>query len=319
MRTYRQLTSEERYALAALRRQGFSCRRIARSLGRSHSTISREVRRNLSSDGAYRPKHAQSRTHVRRSASRRNRRFAAFEWAIVEYLLRTEQWSPEQIAGRLALHGVLSISHETIYTHIWADKQRGGTLHTHLRQAGKQRRKRYRSNDSRGRLRGKKMIEERPVAADERAELGHLEGDTVMGGHDPHCILTLVDRRSGFTTIGKLPRRSVDETNRVLEKLLRALPFPVRSLTLDNGTEFHGYKDIEEKTGVPIYFATPHHSWERGTNENTNGLIRQYLPKRTTMKNTSQRRCQIIADRLNRRPRKRLGYKTPTEVLNHEH
>ena len=138
-----------------------------------------------------------------------------------------------------------------------------------------------------------------------------------MLGTDRHCLLTLVDRKTGFTIIGKLRARTVEATNRRAIELIRRTARRVRSVTVDNGTEFHGYKAIEAATGADFYFATPHHSWERGTNENTNGLIRQYAPKRTSLANLTQRDCDRIADRLNNRPRKRLDFRTPAECFLH--
>jgi IS30 family transposase len=314
MRTYRQLTSGERYELSALRKQGFSQAAIARALGRHPSTISREIRRNSRKDGGYRAFTAGQKTRGRRSRSRRNQRFSPEHWSLVVNCLR-ELWSPEQISGWLALKGQLSISHETIYRYIWEDRARGGSLYLHLRQSLKQKRKRYGRYDSRGRLAGKRMISERPPGAENRSRVGHLEGDTVIGGSDKDCVLTLVDRKTGYVLIGKLKQRTVEETNRRAIALIRAAGRRTRSLTLDNGTEFHGYKAIETATGARIYFATPHHSWERGTSENTNGLIRQYLPKRRSMAEVDQRLCSRIAAHLNARPRKRLGYRTPAELF----
>lgn len=308
--SYRQLTPEERYALSALRRQGLSQAAIARTLHRHPSTISRELRRN-SRGHWYRPSKAEQMTRGRRSRSRRNLRIQESSWALVVSLLEL-RWSPEQIAGRLRSEGRLRISHETIYRHIWADRRRGGALYKHLRGAQKRRRKRYGAYDSRGRLAGKRSIDERPPGAKNRSRFGHLEGDTVIGT-DRHCILTLVDRKSGFLWIGKLPRRSVQATNERAISLIRGAARPIRTLTLDNGTEFHGYKAIEAATRATIYFAAPHHSWERGTNENTNGLIRQYLPKRRSMAAITQADCNRIAEQLNDRPRKRLGFLTPKE------
>ena len=312
MRTYRQLTSEERYALSAFRRQGYSLRQIARALDRAPSTISREVRRNRRWDG-YRPCTADERTRARRRRSRRNRHFRGADWALVVACLE-EKWSPEQIAGRLSFLGVLWISHETIYRYVWEDKRRGGTLYRHLRQSPKQRRKRYRSYDSRGRLAGKRHISERPPGAENRSRVGHFEGDTMMGSsNDRHCLLTLVDRRTGYTLVGKLERRTVEDTNRKAIELIEHTQRRVRTVTVDHGTEFHGYKDIEARTGARFYFATPYHSWERGTSENTNGLLRQYFPKRKTLAHVTQRECAQAALQLNHRPRKRLGWKTPAE------
>jgi IS30 family transposase len=312
MRRYHQLTSEERYALTALRRQGFSIRGIARALDRAPSTISREIRRNRRKDGGYRAFTADERARGRRSRSRRNRRFRGSDWALVVACLK-KKWSPEQIAGRLWMLGMLWISHETIYRYVWEDKRAGGTLYLHLRQASKQRRKRYRSYDSRGRLAGKRPISGRPPGAENRSRVGHLEGDTVLGSGDKHCILTLVDRKTGFVMIGKLKSRTVKDTNRRAIALIRKAHRPVHTITVDHGTEFHGYKQIEAVTRSKFYFATPYHSWERGTSENTNGLIRQYLPKKKSMALVSQRTCSRIAHQLNTRPRKRLGFSTPKE------
>ncbi len=311
MRTYHQLTSEERYALGTLKRQGLGPAAIARTLGRHRSTIYREIERNRRKDGGYRWYTAGEKARGRRSRSRRNQRFTAADWELVEMWLR-EDFSPEQVSGWLRRFRLLSISHETIYRHIWSNKRRGGTLHRHLRCARKKRRKRYGRYDSRGRLAGKRPISERPPGAENRTRIGHFEGDTVLGT-DRHCLLTLVDRKTGFTIIGKLKTRTVEATNRRAIELICRTARRVRSVTVDNGTEFHGYKAIEAATGAQFYFATPHHSWERGTNENTNGLIRQYAPKRTSLARLTQADCDAIAHKLNNRPRRRLGFRTPVE------
>ncbi len=311
MSTYHQLTSGERHELAALRRQGHSKSEIARSLGRHRSTICREVARNSRKDGRYRAFTADQMTRARRSRSRRNQRFSAVDWDLVETWLR-EDFSPEQVSGWLLRFRLLSISHETIYRYVWDDRRRGGTLYRHLRCAQKKRRKRYGRYDSRGRLAGKRPISERPPGAENRSRIGHLEGDTVLGT-DKHCIVTLVDRKTGYVMIGKLKARTVAELNRAAIELINSAARCIRSVTVDNGTEFHGYKTIEAATGADFFFATPHHSWERGTNENTNGLIRQYVPKRTSMARLTQHDCDRIADNLNNRPRRRLSFRTPAE------
>ena len=313
---YHQLTSEERHTLATLRQgQGqhrYSQAEIARVLGR-HPSTSRELRRNRREDGWYRASTAGEKTRARRSRSRRNQHFNAEQWQLVLVCLR-ELWSPEQIAGRLAVFGLLNISHETIYKYVWKDRELGGRLYTYLRQHSKHLRKRYAAYDSRGRLAGKRSISERPPGAENRSRFGHLEGDTMIGTFDKHCILTLVCRKSGYVMIGKLFGRTTSAVNRRARALIRKAARRTRSITVDNGTEFHGYKQLEQATGVKVYFATPHHSWERGTSENTNGLIRQYLPKRISMAGVTQHDCNRIARALNKRPRKRLGYLTPAEV-----
>jgi len=308
-----QITLEERYAIMALKRQRYSVRAIARELGRAPSTISRELSRNVRPSGRYNPGVAHSYTVARRRRSRRNTRFSQEEWMLVEHLIGLD-WSPEQIAGWLKLHGLLSISHETIYLRIWRDKDAGGELWTHLRQAAKKRRKRYRSYDSRGRLAGKRHISERPAEIEARETTGHWEIDTIKGDSQAtHSAVTLVERATGYTVMGKLARHTAAEcTERCIELLSRHAG-RVATITADNGSEFNSYKDIEAATGVLFYFATPHHSWERGTNENTNGLIRQYLPKRTSMAHVDQADLDAIAHKLNTRPRKRLGFRTPEE------
>jgi len=310
---YNQITSEERYTIASCRRARMTVSEIADITGRHRSTIYREVSRNAGSGGRYRCSKAQEKTNGRRSRSRRNRHFTKEELAIVEQYLRKD-WSPEQVCGRLAGEGSLSISHETIYQHIWRDKAAGGDLYRHLRGTRKKRRKRYGSYDSRGRLAGKKDISERPENVEQRTEIGHWEVDTVMGSGDKHCVFTMVERKTGLAAIGKLENRTKEEVRKRTVNLIRAQKHPVLSMTADNGTEFHSYTAIENETGARFYFATPYHSWERGLNENTNGLIRQYLPKGKSMARLTQKQCDDIAMKLNRRPRKTLGYKTPEQI-----
>ncbi len=312
--TYRQITFAERYTLGLLRRQGLSSTAIAQVLGRHRSTILREVRRNRKvSDGGYRPQLADWYARGRRARSRRNRRFSPIEWQRVRRLLQ-RQWSPEQLAGYLRRHRRLRISHETIYRYIWADKRKGGTLYTHLRGARKQRRKRYGRYDSRGRIAGKRPITARPPNVARRDRVGHWEIDTMLGaGQAGACVLTLVERKTGYVVIGQLQARTTAEVNRRATQLIRRQRRSVRTITADNGTEFHGYTAIEHATRARFYFAMPHHAWERGTNENTNGLIRQYLPKKQSMAHLTQHDCNRIATQLNTRPRKRLDYRTPEE------
>jgi IS30 family transposase len=318
---YHQITPEERYRLSALRMQrpALSSAEIARQMGRHPSTIGRELQRNATRfDGAYRPSRAQEQSNGRRSRTRGWSRFTAKQWMLVEYLLM-KGLSPEQISGRLRRNGSLRISHETIYKYVWQNKHAGGLVHLYFRQRTKKHRKRYATRERRGRLAGKRHISERPRAVEARRQVGHWEIDTVHGsGRD--SVVTLVERVTGVVLIGKLPNVTAGALNHRLLKLIRRFERkhgPIfRTMTADNGTEFHSHLAIERKTGVRFYFATPYHSWERGTNENTNGLIRQYLPKRASMASLSQAGCNAIAKRLNDRPRKRLGYATPLERLN---
>jgi IS30 family transposase len=311
---YKHLTEEERSQIAQLKAARHGVREIGRRLGRSASTISREIARNrYPTDGSYKSWHAQRMYQGRRRRARQGSRLEVLEWMEVEALIR-QDFSPEQVAGRLKLEGGLRISHETLYRYIWRDKEAGGTLYQHLRGARKQRRKGYGNYDSRGRLAGKRRIEDRPAEAEGRTEIGHWEVDTVHG-QGRGSIATIVDRKTGYVLIGKLTARTASATNARLRMLMAKHPESFTTITADNGCEFHAYRDLEEETSVEFYFANPYHSWERGTNENTNGLIRQYLPKGCSMDDLSQARCNAIARKLNDRPRKRHGFRTPAELF----
>ncbi len=255
---YHQITFAERYTLGLLRQQGLTAAAIARVLGRHRSTVGREVRRNgTPRDGCYRPQLADWYARGRRSRSRRHRRFSANDWERIQALVR-EDWSPEQIAGWLRRHRLLTISHETIYRYIWDDKQSGGRLYTHLRGARKQCRQRYGAYDSRGRLAGKRPITARPAGAEQRSRFGHWEGDTMLGaGQTGPCVLTLVERKSGFVAVGKLQQRTGAQVNDRAHCLIRAQPRRVRTITVDNGTEFHSYAALERVVPARFYFATP--------------------------------------------------------------
>lgn len=314
MKTYHQLSDEERYQIGAMKRAKFSLRAIARELGRSPSTISREIHRNAyPTDGRYKPLHACGMARGRRRRARQGTRYSMDEWLMVRDLLE-RKLSPKQISGTLCRQRALSISHETIYQHIWDDRRYGGSLYTHLRQALKKRRKRYGHYDSRGRLAGKRPIADRPTGAENRSRTGHWEIDTVLG-RGRSCILTVVERKTGFLQIAKLAARTKEEVHKAMMRLIRRHPDRYKTITADNGCEFHGYRDIEAVHDLKFYFATPHHSWERGTNENTNGLIRQYIPKGTSMKDLTQKQCDWIANELNNRPRERYGFRTPAELF----
>ncbi|MBB5352686.1 IS30 family transposase [Haloferula luteola] len=286
---------------------------IARRLGRHRSTIYWELKRNASAhDGGYRAIHACWKASGRQKRSRRNMRYGPGDFEPVEELLR-EDLSPEQVVGRMRLERRGTMSHETIYKWIWLDRRHGGTLWRHLRGARKQRRKRYGRNDSRVRLAGKRMIGKPPAVVERRSRIGDWEIDTVHG-KGKAGVVTIVERRSGLVRIGKLERISMAQTGSRTVKLLSGEQNPVRTITADNGCEFHNDKRVEKSLGTTIDFATPHHSWERGTNENTNGLIRQYLPKGEDLAGLTQRECTKIAEKMNKRPRKRLKFRTPNEI-----
>jgi IS30 family transposase len=310
---YHRLSTEERYEIAALRRQGLLVAKLAEHLGRHRSTLYREVKRNQSAhDGRYRASHAVEKASGRKHRSRRNWLYGPTEFEPVETLIR-QRFSPEQIVGRRQLAGQAVMSHETIYRWIWTDKRCGGSLWRHLRGARKQKRKRYGRYDSRGRLAGKKPIAQRPAVVASRARIGDWEIDTVHG-RGLACVVTVVERKTGLLRMGPIQRATKEQTLKRTVKLLWAERDRVKTITADNGTEFHNYRELENILDTEVYFATPHHAWERGTNENTNGLIRQYLPKGTNLSRITQQPCHRIAEQLNNRPRLRLGFKTPNEA-----
>ncbi len=312
--TYSQLSQNERYTLATYLAKGYSIRQIADELGRHPSTLYREKKRNLRPSGRYAAIVAHSYAIARNHRCHRGSHFSAAQWQEVETLLLL-QWSPEQISARLAESGRLSISVPTIYRKIKRDRKRGGTLFRELRIVPKRRRKRYRSEDYRGRLKGKLGIEDRPNACNDRSEFGHWEGDTVMGSNKYECVVTLVERRTGLARVGKVLHRTARQTNAAITRIIEAEPHLFKSITFDNGTEFHSYKKLEQRLGITCYFAAPHHPWERGTNENFNGLLRQYLPKGAPLSYLGDGKLGRICRRLNERPRKRLSFKSPQEVL----
>jgi IS30 family transposase len=309
--SYKQITEVERYLISEYRIQGLNQRQIADKLDRHRSTISREVRRNHHMNGWYHAPRAQEHANGRRSRSRKVSQFDSTEWSMVSGFLKLD-WSPEQVSLVFDEHELLSISHETIYRYIRKDRKDGGHLYKHLRHSRKQRRKGYGSRDSRGVLCGKRDISERPPAAQQRSEKGHVEIDLVHGARASDCILTMVDRKSRWVAIRKLKDKTMEEVSQALILMIRR--HQIKTLTADNGSEFHDYKRIEKLTGATFYFAKPYHSWERGTCENTNGLIRQYIPKQLSMADISQWDCNAIAYKLNSRPRKVLDLFTPAQA-----
>lgn len=311
---YTQLSQDERYYISRMRAKKVSFSQIARDLGRAKSTVIREFNRNQRPSGRYAAFVAHSYATARRRRSRRGSHFPAEYWQLIFSLLQ-EKWSPEQIADHLKANGLFSISFQSIYRVIRIDRRRGGFLFTNLRIMPKPRRKCYGSLDSRGVLRGKRPISERPSYINDRLEFGHWEGDTVMGRDKHQCFLTLVERKSGFNRTVKLKNRTAKNVTRALIALISAEPNMFKTITFDNGTEFHSYKVIEDMFGVTCYFANPHAPWERGCNENFNGLLRQYFPKGFSLNYIGKAKTHFVSEQLNNRPRKRLGFKTPKEVL----
>lgn len=310
--SYHQLTLEQRYQIYAFKKAGFNQSQIAAEIGVSKSTISRELRRNRGGRG-YRPKQAHAWAQARRQAKPNATQISPKTWKRIESLI-LKDFSPEQVSGYLKAQGEPSASHERIYQYIYADKQQGGSLYSHLR-LKKRRRKRYGKYDKRGQIPNRKSIDERPEVVARRERIGDWEADTIVGKNHQQAIVSLVERKSLLTRLEKVTRKTGEAVKRATVKALKPLSERVHTITSDNGKEFAAHEGIAELLHAAFYFAHPYHSWERGTNENTNGLVRQYFPKGTDFSKITPREVKAVEKRLNNRPRKTLGYKTPNEVF----
>lgn len=311
MRHYTQLTQDQRYQIYALMKAGHSQTQAASVLGVHKSTVSRELRRNRGLR-SYRPQQAQQLT-IRRRQDKTQTRITADHWRLVETLL-CEDWSPEQISLWLAEEKHLLISHEWIYQHILKDKRQGGNLYRHLR-CQKQRKKRYGSYSHRGQLRNRVSIEERPAIVDSRDRLGDWELDTVIGKGHKGVLVTLTERKSRLALMAKVRGKNADGVKEAILQLLMPLSDQVYTLTSDNGKEFARHESIAAALDAAFFFAHPYASWERGLNENTNGLIRQYFPKHRDFTTITKKEIRVAMDKLNNRPRKCLDLKTPNQVF----
>lgn len=311
---YTQLTEGLRYQVYTLLGIGFTQAAAANEVGVHPSTISRELSRNSGGRG-YRPQQANRQALERRKAAPKSHRMTeSLRLKVTEYLLL--EWSPEQISGYLKQEGHDWVSHETIYQFVLEDKKNGGMLYKQLRHSGKKRKKRYGSSDRRGEIKDRVSIDNRPKNIEKRERIGDWEIDLVIGKSHKGAIVTIVDRLSLMTLIAKVESKHAELVTAATTSLL--IPYKknaANTITSDNGKEFSGHKEMSKALGVDFYFAHPYSSWERGTNENTNGLIRQYLPKGTEFGPVDNKKCQFIMDRLNNRPRKCLGFRTPKEVF----
>jgi IS30 family transposase len=301
---YTHLTREERYQIYALKKAGHTQVEIANVLERSASTISRELARNRGGRG-YRPRQAHDLALERRAINALQIDDDTWQFAQARLM---EQWSPDQISK----HAAISI--ETVYQRVYADKWMGGSLWKQLR-CQKQRRKRYGKTDRRGIIPNRRSIEQRPAIVEARSRIGDWEADTIIGKSHKQAIVSLVERKSGFTLIRKVERKTAQAVGKAMTQLLKPHRRRVHTITSDNGREFAGHEQIAKQLQADFYFAHPYASWERGTNENTNGLIRQYFPKNRDFTTITQQEIYIAMERLNNRPRKRLGYQTPNQVF----
>lgn len=308
---YHQLTREERYQIKVLLKTGQNQSAIAEAIGVNKSTISRELARNQGQRG-YRPEQANELAKARRLGKIQSQ-ISEESWQRIEGKLGLD-WSPEQISGWLAKNNEKTVSHEHIYQHVYADQKAGGELYKHLRYQKKRRRKRSGKYDHRGIIPDRKSIDERPEIVEQRQRLGDWEGDLIIGKKHQGAVLTLVERKSRFTLIRKVEGKQALPVANAMIECLNWVP-ALETITNDNGKEFAGHKMVSTALSANVYFAHPYSSWERGTNENTNGLIRQYLPKYRDLSTLTVKEELMIMDRINLRPRKCLNFSTPFEVF----
>ena len=314
MKRYKQLTQGQRYQIYAFLKAGFSQSAISIEIGVHKSTVSRELNRNKGKKG-YRPKQAHNMAICRRRQAEKHFRLTPERMALIEHFI-LKDFSPEQISGFLNRTYDIKISHETIYQYLLTNKAHGGKLYKHLRRSNRKRKKRYGSYNQRGQIIGRISIDDRPAIVDTKKRIGDWEIDTIIGKGHKGAMLTAVERKSKFTLIKNLTDRKADLVATELVNLLSPYCQKVFTITSDNGKEFARHDIIAKELKSAFYFAHPYHSWERGLNENTNGLIRQYFPKSTSFEIVTDQQVQKVMNRLNNRPRKTLGFATPNEIFN---
>ena len=311
--SYKHLSLEERHYIEVERKAGQSMTKIAQSLKRSQSSIWRELKRNTGLRG-YRHQQAN-----RRAADRHQNKPKVVKLTDeIKQLINTylaQDWSPEQIAGRLKRDGIIELHHETLYQHILADKKAGGTLYRHLRHQNKRYRKRYGSPRHCTGIPNRVDIDQRPEVANQRQRVGDWEADTIIGKHHKGVIVTLDERKSKLRLAAPLPSKKADPVADAIQSLLQPFKPYVNTITFDNGKEFTGHEAVANALDCDTYFAKPYHSWERGQNENANGLLRQYFPKTMELIGVTTQQVIEAVHKLNSRPRKCLNFRTPYEAF----
>ena len=310
------LTLSQRYEIYHLKKQGFTQSSIAISIGVHKSTISREFKRNSDKrNGVYKVELAIQKCKERHQNKPKFIRFTTPVKEQITKLLK-EDYSPDQIVGISKKEGVAIVSIERIYQYIWSDKKEGGTLFQHLRTKGKRYQKRGNTNTKRGQIPGRVPIEQRPSIVDKKKRFGDLEIDLVIGKNHKGALLTINDRATGLLKMAYIKSKEAIEVERkTIELLTPWLPF-IHTITSDNGKEFANHKNIAEALNIDFYFAKPYHSWQRGANENLNGLVRQYFPKKHNFDTITNLQVEKAIKKLNNRPRKRYNYLTPNQKFN---
>jgi transposase, IS30 family len=310
------LTREQRYTISQMKQNGEGPTAIAEMIGKNKSVVSRELLRNCDKrSGIYNYDLAQRKYEKRQAEKPKHKRFTSQIQEYVEIKL-ADKYSPEQIVGEAKNDGVACVSTERIYQHVWEDKGKGGKLYKNLRTQGKRYRKRGCSKDKRGIIKNKVSIEERPKEVDLKERVGDLEIDTIIGLNHKGAILSINDRVTGCLKLKKLNGKDAKElAQAAIDTLQDWKPF-IKTITADNGKEFAEHQAIAQQLGISFFFAHPYHSWERGANENLNGLVRQYIPKKTDFSTITEEYVKWVEDKINNRPRKRFNFKTPNQILN---
>lgn len=309
------LTSEQRYTICVMIQQGYSQKDIALAIGKDKSVVSRELKRNCDMRSKKYDAVLAQRKYIQRQKNKpKHIRFTEDVKKMVDEALMKD-YSPEQIAGRAKIKGKQCVSPERIYQYIWKEKKVGGKLYTYLRRKGRKYRKRGNAKDTRGIIKDRVGIEKRPDIVDKKERLGDLEIDTIIGQNHKGALVTIIDRVSSMTWIAKLNGKNADELSEKTIEVLRPFKDLLNTITADNGKEFAEHKTISQALNIDFYFAKPYHSWERGANENMNGLIRQYFPKGSSFEHISDSDVKRVQDILNNRPRKKLNFLTPIEFL----
>jgi len=309
------ITQLQRYAICCMLKQGYKQIEIAVAIGKDKTVVRKEIKRNSDKrNGVYKHELAQKKYAKRQKEKPKQKRFTKNIQQAIELLLR-DDYSPEQVVGYLEKQDEKTVSIERIYQHIWQDKKNHGDLHTHLRRQGRRYRKRGASKDSRGVIRNRVSIDERPAIVEKRARFGDIEVDLIIGKNHNQAILTINDRASGMLKMKKIPSKQASVVTEAITTLLEDWKPYLHTITADNGKEFAGHQEVAESLSIDYFFAHPYHSWERGSNENLNGLIRQYFTKGSDFTNITEQRVKEVETKLNNRPRKRDKYQNPIFVM----
>ena len=313
MKKYKQLTLGLRYQIFAYKQENYSISKIANVLGYSKSTISRELKRNTK-DSYYSPEYAEILSVSRDKNKRSNKKLTNKVKLLISKYLK-QNWSPEQISGRLKKDKIISISHETIYRYIYKNQKHGGKLFKLLRHKNSKYQNRSELYRTRGQIKNRVNIDKRSILVERKSRFGDFEVDTIIGKNHKGALVTLVDRNSKFTLIKKVDSKHAYGVTKAIIDMLRPIKSLIHTITSDNGKEFSFHEEVAKELDIKFYFCNPYASWERGLNEHTNGLIREYIPKKSEFDNISRTEITNIQNRLNNRPRKVLDYKTPNEIF----